>query len=65
MFEELNLNISQEEVLKAINQLKANKSGGLDQLINGFFMHARDVLTHTLAYLLNMIYKIGHFPEVC
>ena len=37
MFEELNLNFFQEEVLKAVNQFKSNKSGGPDQLISDFY----------------------------
>ena len=36
MFEELNLNFSQNEILKCIKQLKTNKSGGPDMLINEF-----------------------------
>ena len=34
IFDELNLDFTQEEVLNAIKQLKLNKSGGPDCLIN-------------------------------
>ena len=37
MFEELNINFSNEEIHKAINQLKQNKYGDPDKLINDFF----------------------------
>ena len=33
MFEELNTFFSQEEILKAISQLKTNKSGGPDKIV--------------------------------
>ena len=34
MFNELNVEFSQEEILKSIKQLKTNKSGDPDRLIN-------------------------------
>ena len=37
MFAELNIDFSHEEILKAIRQLKTNKSGGPDYVINEFF----------------------------
>ena len=38
MFDELNV-FSQEEISKAIHQLKNGKSAGPDKLINEFFIH--------------------------
>ena len=43
MFNELNVEFSQEEILKSIKQLKTNKSGGPDRLINEFFIHGKNV----------------------
>ena len=37
MFEELDVDISNEEVLKSIKQLRNNSSGGPDLLLNDFF----------------------------
>ena len=63
MFEELNVNLSREEILKSINQLKTNKSRGPDRLINEFFIHGKSILLPTLNNLFNKIFEIGHFPD--
>ena len=63
MFEELNIDFSQDEILKAISQLKTNKSGGPDQLINEFLIHGKHTFTPTLCNLFNKVYATGHFPE--
>ena len=39
IFDELNLDFTQDEVLNAIKQLKLNKSGGPDYLINEFIIY--------------------------
>ena len=41
MFEELNVNFTAEEILKAIKQLKTNKSSDPDRLIIEFFLHGK------------------------
>ena len=63
MFEELNLNFSQNEILKSIKQLKSNKSGGPDMLINEFFIHGKQVLVPMLCSLFNKVFEYGFFPE--
>ena len=63
MFEELNLNFSQNEILQSIKQLKTNKSGGPDELINEFFIHGKHVLAPVLCNLFNKIFECGVFPE--
>lgn len=63
IFEELNLNISLEEVSKAVNQLKTGKSGGPDKIINEFFIHGKHILAPILCTLFNKIYEKGYFPE--
>ena len=63
MFDELNVNFSHDEVLKSIKQLKTNKSGGPDGLINEFFIHGKNVLLPVLCNLFNKIFESGIFPE--
>ena len=63
MFDELNLNFSHDEVLRSIKQLKTNKSGGQDNLINEFFIHGKIVLVPILCNLFNKIFETGIFPQ--
>ena len=49
--------------MKAISQLKTNKSGGPDKIVNEFFIHGKNIFTPTLCNLFNKIYEKGHFPE--
>lgn len=63
MFDELNTDFSHEEILKSIKQLKTNKSGGPDRLINEFFIHGKHVLLPILSNLFNKIFENGVFPE--
>ena len=55
--------LTQEEISKAISQLKTNKSSGPDRLINEFFINGKSVLLPTLCNLFNKIFEIGLFPE--
>ena len=63
IFEELNLDFTQEEVLNAIKQLKLNKSGGPDYLINEFIIYGKHIFTNTLCKLFNKIFETGCFPD--
>ena len=63
MFDELNVAISEEELLKSIKQLKTNKSSGPDRLINEFFIHGKNVLLPIVLCLFNKIFENGSFPE--
>ena len=63
MFDELNLNFTHDDVLRSIKQLKTNKSGGPDKLINEFFIHGKIVLVPILCNLFNKIFEIGIFPQ--
>ena len=63
MFEELNINFSHTDIMKSIKQLKTNKSGGPDMLINEFFIHGKTILAPTLCNLFNKIFESGVFPE--
>lgn len=46
MFAELNTDFSQNEIIKSIKQLKSNKAGGPDKLINEFFIHGQHILVY-------------------
>ena len=63
MFDELNIDFSQTEILQSIKQLKTNKSGGPDMLLNEFFIHGKNVLVPILCNLFNKVFEFGFFPE--
>ena len=63
MFDELNVNITVEEIRKAIGQLKNGRSGGPDKFLNEFFVHGSNTLLSYLYSLFNKILNIGYFPE--
>ena len=54
MFDELNVDITSNEIQKAISQLKQNRSGGPDGFLNEFFIHGA---TELLPYLLELFKK--------
>ena len=47
LFNELHISCTNDDILKAVSQLKTNKSGGPDKLINEFLVYGKDVLTPT------------------
>ena len=63
MFAELNAFISIVEIEKAIKQLKNNKSGGPDYLLNEFFITGNNAFMPVLFKLFNKIFELGYFPE--
>ena len=44
MFEELNVDIIESEIIKAVKQLNVGKSGGPDHLLNEFFKYGAEAL---------------------
>ena len=62
-FTELDYRIDQQEVLVAINKLKAGKAAGNDQIINEMLIHGREILLEPLVRIFNMIYSLGIFPR--
>ena len=64
MFDELNVDITSNEIQKAISQLKQNRSGGPDGFLNEFFIHGATELLPYLLELFNKILIVGYFPEV-
>ena len=63
MFGKLNVNISVEEIRRAINQLKTGCSGGPDKFLNECFIHGSTELLLYLYSLFNKILNLGYFPE--
>ena len=63
MCAELNLPLALQEILKAISQLRTNKSAGPDKLLNEFFINGKEVLSTTLLILFNKLFEMGYFPE--
>ena len=62
-FEELDVEITNEELLKSIKQLRNNASGGPDLLLNEFFKYASNVLLPYLHKLCNSCLARGYFPD--
>ena len=63
MFEELNIEISNHEILKACKELSLGKSGGPDFVLNEFFKYGIDILIDYLGRLFNVVFNKGYFPE--
>ena len=55
--------ITQEEIRKAINDLKVHKSPGLDSVIPEFFKCSSEVLLPYLELLFNSLFDRSYFPE--
>ena len=53
MFQELNMPLTHEELIKSIKQLKNNKAGGPDMHLNEFFIHGKDNIVPYLVTLFN------------
>jgi len=64
MFDELDSEILETEVLKAIKELKTNSSGGPDLFLNEFFIHGKDTLLPYLKLLFNKCLNHGYFPSI-
>ena len=63
MFEELNTEISCEEINKAIKQLKTNRTAGPDQILNEFLISGCTVLMPVLKTMFNRMFEMGYFPD--
>ena len=63
MFDELNREISYDEIRKAVKQLRNGASAGPDLYINEFFKYGSDILIHYLFVLFNKIFELGYFPN--
>ena len=63
MFSELDVEITREEIIKSIRQLKNGKRGGPDKLLNEFFTHGQYVLLPCLHSLFNKLLISSYFPS--
>lgn len=61
-FEELDNQITINEIENAVHRLKCNKSCGSDNLLNEFFIESFDILSPYLLKLFNAVLNSGHFP---
>ena len=62
MFDELNIPISTNEIVKAFKELKNNRSGGPDHVINEFFKYGINYLETCLETVFNKCFEMGYFP---
>ena len=65
IFDELDSNITTEEVRKCMNSLKRGKACGTctDNLLNEYFLEAGDILLTHITELFNAILESGCFPD--
>ena len=59
----LNDDISCQEVLKALNQLKRGKSCGVDGILNEMILISCKIHTYTFTQIFNVIFKTGIYPD--
>ena len=63
IYQELNEPIDLEELNKSLKELKTNKSGGIDIIINECFKNGKDILSSYLLCLFNYVFESGIFPD--
>jgi hypothetical protein len=64
IFNELDVSISQEEILKAISKLKNNKSPGLDNITNNMLKSGQQRLLPCLKKIFNACLTSGNYPTI-
>ncbi|VDI80188.1 Hypothetical predicted protein [Mytilus galloprovincialis] len=62
VYEELDREITENDILKAIRNLKRDKSHGVDGILNEYFIEYKDVFMPVLLYIFNGILQSGIFP---
>ena len=63
MFGQLDVEITQTEILKAIKELKTSRSGGPDKLLNEFLINGSNSLLPYLHKLFYVLFNKGYFPQ--
>ena len=63
LFQELDSEITSDDINKAIDQLKLNKAAGLDLILNEFIIYGKNQLLPLLLRLFNVMFSKGYFPE--
>ncbi len=61
--EELDVDITQSEVITAVKSLKMEKSAGFDGVLNEFLVHGSFIQIPVLTRLFNAIIRTGYFPS--
>ena len=64
IFDELNTDITEDEIIKACKELRTGRSSGPDQVLNEFFKHGITYLVSYLERLFNTCFRFSYFPEV-
>ena len=64
IFDELDKDILEIEIVHAIGKLKLNKSVGNDDILNEYFIKCKDTLLPCLHLLFNNVFNSGHFPSI-
>ena len=59
----LNRPFTHQEIAEAITELKKNKAGGSDQIINEFLKHSRNEFVQYYTKLFDLILESGHMPD--
>ena len=63
VYDELESEIYNDEILEAIKKLKTNKAHGEDCLLNEFFIEFKEYILPYLYDMFNIILNSGHFPD--
>ena len=63
LFQELDSEITTDEINKAIDQLKLDKAAGLDLILNEFIIYGKNQLLLLLLRLFNVMFLKWYFPE--
>ena len=63
MFDELNIPINCDDIMKAIDGLHHFKSIGPDRVLNEFIISGKNILCQYLCTLFSTSFISGHFPQ--
>ena len=63
IFDDLDINFSEEEISEQICKLKTHKSPGIDCLLNAMFIKCKDIFIPIFKKLFDHILFTGMFPE--
>ena len=64
VFDELNVEITEDEILKCIKGLKRNKSHSSDGILNEYFIEYASILLPLLKKIFNAMFNTGFFPPI-
>jgi len=61
-YDELDMDITSEEIVLAIKNLNTNKACGIDGILNKYLINCKNVLVPSLVELFNNVSMSGYFP---